>query len=210
LIRYYREPNKWLFGGIFKVLGRSGDRYDLELQSLHKELIGRLLIDFYRYQGLRGRAYNLEKYYDDFAVSEIFRKRYDGIEFPGYENISISFSDLEQAFQIQKADWKGALEHVKGVYVIFDTSNGKKYVGSAYGEWGLWARWGVYVGTGHGWNDELTKLLSTHGLKYAQKNFVFTLIEYFSMKTDDQVVIDRESFWKDALLSRTEFGYNKN
>jgi hypothetical protein len=31
-----------------------------------------------------------------------------------------------------KADWKAALENVKGVYLIVDRSHGKMYVGSAY------------------------------------------------------------------------------
>ena len=79
LIQFYHEPNKWLFGGIFKVVKRLEDwadtevGYELELVDLHKELVGRLVIDFYRYQGMRGRAFLLEGYYKDFVVSEILK-----------------------------------------------------------------------------------------------------------------------------------------
>lgn len=217
LIQFYHEPNKWLFGGIFKVIERHEDwadtevGYKLELMDLHKDLIGRLVIDFYRYQGMRGRAYLLEGYYKDFLVSEILKKPYDGINFPGYENINIDFPELETVFKIQKNDWKGALENVKGVYLIIDKANGKKYIGSAYGDFGIWSRWAVYIGTGgHGFNDELTKLIKANGIEYARSNFKFSLLEYRSMKTDDSAIINRESFWKEVLLSRGDYGYNKN
>lgn len=216
LIQFYPEPNKWLFGGIFEVKERYDNweetkvGYRVELLDLHKEMIGRLIIDFYRYQGMRGRAYKLENYFKDFKISQILKQPYDGINFPGYENINIDFQKLELIFKYQKNDWKAALENVKGVYVIFDKSNGKKYVGSAYGDFGIWSRWSVYAGTGHGFNDELTKLISQEGIDYARKNFRFCLLEYRKAGTDDSIIIARESFWKEALLSRNEFGYNKN
>jgi hypothetical protein len=216
LIQFYHEPNKWLFGGIFQVVKRfddwakTGVGYELELIDLHKELIGRLIIDFYRKPGLRGRAFLLENHYKDFTVSEILKKPFDGINFPGYENINIDFPELETVYKFQKNDWKGALENVKGVYVIVDKSNGKKYVGSAYGDFGIWSRWAVYISTGHGFNDELTRLISKNGIEYARQNFRFCLLEYRSMKVDDNIIINRESFWKETLLTRGEFGYNKN
>jgi hypothetical protein len=210
LIQFYHEPNKWLFGGIFKVTESLDVGYELELMDLHQDLIGRLVIDFYRYQGMRGRAFKLEGYYKDFIVSEILKKPFDGINFPGYEKINIDFPELETVYKFNKNDWKGALENVKGVYVIADKSNGRKYVGSAYGDFGIWSRWGVYVGTGHGFNDELTKIISENGIDYARKNFRFSLLEYRSMKIDDNVIINRESFWKEVLLTRGLFGYNRN
>lgn len=210
LIQFYHEPNKWLFGGIFKVIKRFDDRYEVELVDSHKELIGRLVIDFYRYQGMRGRAFLLENYYKDFVVSEILKKPFDGVNFPGYENINIDFTELETVFKYQKNDWKAALENVKGVYVITDKLNGKKYVGAANGDFGVWSRWAVYVGTGHAFNDELTKLISENGIEYARQNFRFSLLEHRSMKVDDNVIINRESYWKEVLLTRGKFGYNKN
>lgn len=98
---------------------------------------------------------------------------------------------------------------MKGVYLIIDRSNGKMYVGSAYGDSGIWSRWVCYVETGHGWNDELTKLINTDGIDYARKNFQFSILEFRSMRTDDQVIIEREQYWK-RVFQTNVFGYNKN
>src|SRR6185437_3065016 len=43
--------------------------------------------------------------------------------------------------------------------LIVDRGNGKMYVGSAYGDAGIWSRWTSYIKTGHGGNDQLTRLI---------------------------------------------------
>ena len=117
---------------------------------------------------------------------------------------------LENIIGIQKPDWKGALESVKGIYLITDTNNGKRYVGSAYGDNGIWSRWANYVATGHGNNAELVQVIKRPGIQYARKHFRFALLETRSMNTDDNVVIQREQHWKRILLSQGDYGYNKN
>lgn len=214
LIKHYTKADKWFFGGVFKVISRDNRKnangYKIKLQDFHKELIGRLVIDFKRRQGMLGRAFCLESFFDEFSVSEIIKEEYTGEEFPGYENIDLDFRALEHIYEIQKDDWKVALEHVKGVYLISDTCNGKRYVGAAYGAYGIWSRWNCYVKTGgHAWNDDLLRLIRKKGKAYAQKNFKVTLLEYRPAKTDDSVLKEREAFWKKVMLSR-EHGYNKN
>lgn len=216
MIPDYHRLGKYVFGGIFKVVKRLDDwqetskGYEVELTNQFESLIGRLVVDFYRYQGLRGRAFLLESFIDYFSVSEILQKPYEGEDFPGYDNIRIDFSALELIVKNQKIDWRVALENVKGIYLIVDKSNGKKYVGSAYGDNGIWSRWSTYILTGHGYNDELVDLITKNGLDYARKNFHFAILELRSMKTDDDTIINRESFWKEVLLTRGNFGYNKN
>lgn len=41
------------------------------------------------------------------------------------------------------------------MYLITDSSNGKKYVGSATGENMIWGRWKDYIANGNGGNIEL-------------------------------------------------------
>ena len=108
-----------------------------------------------------------------------------------YENITLDFHELEAVFAQNKPDWKAALENVKGVYLIVDKSNGIKYVGSAYGDAGIWSRWSAYMSTGHGGNAELKKIIRDKGIKYARKNFRLSLLECRAMKTDDATIIDR-------------------
>jgi len=170
-------------------------------------MIGRLKLHFVRLG--RAKALRLENYLEQLFVSEIIKTEYTGEVFCGYENINHKFSALETIFGQSKSDWKAALENVKGIYLITDISIGKRYVGSAFGEAGIWSRWSCYVGTGHGWNDEPTKLIKKNGRDYARENFVFNRLEYRSMKTDDKTVIEREGYWKEAMMSRGEYGYNK-
>ena len=216
LIPDYHRPGKYIFGGVFRVVERYQDYIDTEVgykvewADQYKELIGRLVVDFYRYQGLRGRAFIFANYINDMTVSEITEKPYGGIDFPGYENILLPFDMLELLVLNQKQDWITALGNVKGVYVICDKSNGKKYVGSAYNGAGIWSRWSCYASTGHGYNDDLVTVIEKEGIDYARKNFQFSVLEVISMRADDSYVVERESFWKDVLLTRTQFGYNKN
>jgi hypothetical protein len=210
---FYHETDKWLFGGIWEVTKRHLDKshqsggYEIESVKKYDDLVGRLVINLKRPP--RGRAFLLENYFDKMSVSEILKERYTGESFSGYQNINHSFMAIESIVRNKKLDWKGALQNVKGIYQIMDQKNGKKYIGSAYGEHGIWSRWECYIGTGHGWNDELTKLIKSQGFDYAQRNFSFTLLEFYPMNTDDKFVRARESFWKEVTLSK-KFGYNKN
>ena len=209
LIQYYPRQERWLFGGIFEVLARpTGGHYKLRLSPRFDHFIGRLLVG-HRGPGVQGRSFKPETYFHELTVEQVLEEPYLGAEFPGFEAICHDFAQLESIVAQGKPDWKASLEAVKGVYLITDTKNGKKYVGSAYGSGGIWQRLCCYIGTGHGWNDELTKLIKSEGIEYARENFQFALLEYRSAKTDDDAIIQREQHWKNVLKTR-EFGYNKN
>lgn len=208
LIHFYPEQDTWLFGGLFKITRRHSDRYEVELQRKLGNLVGRLKVRYKR--SGRAKAVLPDKQFGRMTVAEILRQPYTGEAFPGYEDICLPFERLEAVISQERKDWKSALSNVKGVYLIADKSNGKKYVGSAYGTTGIWSRWSCYVGTGHGHNDDFSKIIKEHGIDYARRNFVFTLLEYRPLRTDDQAIIDRESFWKESLLTRGEYGYNNN
>ncbi len=209
MIEYYPQNDTYLFGGVFEVIDKRSDSYELKEIDSFSKYVGRILCSFHRYQGMRGRGFYLEKHYDNFNVKQVFPEPYSGEIFPGYENVNHPFHMLEPIFQKEKLDWYAALRNVKGVYLISDKSNGRKYVGSAYGDSGIWQRWACYIGTGHGWNDELTHVIRKEEIDYARKNFVFIILDTMPMNTIDEKVIGRESFWKEALCSRSH-GYNKN
>ncbi len=206
---FYPISNAYLFGGVFEVMERRPDGYIIKEVEAYRKWDGRLICRFFRYQGLRGRAFNLEGQIDSFEVLEVLPERYDGEKFCGYENINHQFSMLHPILQREKQDWKASLMAVKGVYLILDTSNGKSYVGSAYGDSGIWSRLACYINTGHGWNDELVSTINEKGLDYALANFKFSILEVFAFTTPDDIIFARESHWKNVMLSR-QFGYNRN
>lgn len=103
-----------------------------------------------------------------------------------------------------------ALKNAKGIYLISDTKTRKRYVGSAYGDQGIWSRWCAYTHSGHGGNVELRALVADPALAYCRTNFRFALLEHRPSRTDDHIIIERESFWKRILQSRGEYGLNRN
>jgi hypothetical protein len=209
-MEFYPKADAWLFGGGFEVIeSRPRTRYKLKPEERFDKYVGRLLVSFHRYQGMRGRAFNLESFLNQLKVLEIFSKPYSGESFPGLEGINHDFSALEAIFAAQRADWQAALESVNGVYVITDKRNGRHYVGSACGNQGIWSRWACYIENCHAGNDEMMRLIKAKGRSYARKYFRFAILEVMLKATAKDLVQGREAHWKRALLTR-EFGYNGN
>ena len=137
LIDFYPQRDTWLFGGVYQVLTRepinNSHSYEIEAVQDYKGLIGRMKIAFKR-PG-RARSVKFEKHYPTLVLAEILPEPYSGEVFCGYDRIDIGFPMLENLVKRQRTDWKTALGNAKGVYLITDVSNGKRYVGS-----GLWHR----------------------------------------------------------------------
>ena len=93
--------------------------------------------------------------------------------------------------------------------MITDKSNGKHYIGSAYGNEMIWNRWSAYVKSYHGGNKGLKPLVEQHGKEYIEQNFHFALLETFKSTVEDSVIGQRESYWKIVLDTRIH-GYNEN
>ena len=147
---------------------------------------------------------------DQFEVLEILADSYGGEQFSGYDNVRLSYGQLNRIVDRGLPDWTAALENQKGVYVITDRATGKLYVGSATSENGmLLGRWASYISSGHGGNLELVSLIKDNGLDYARENFQFSLLENYNASVDDHVILQRESWWKETLASR-RYGYNAN
>ena len=87
LIQFYHETDAWLFGGIFRVVARHEDRYEVKLAdlgSIHRALEAALNLSRANNAGqLRKIAMT------DFSVLEILREPYSGRQFPGYDDIDL-------------------------------------------------------------------------------------------------------------------------
>ena len=175
--------------------------YEYEILSKYDKYFGRLIIKF------KNKSQNMIRLapsvIDDCEVVEILPDTFDNDIFPGYDNVRVSWEELSRV--IEKEGWKTALQNQKGVYLITDKSNGKMYVGSAYGENMILGRWRSYLKSGHGGNLGL-KTIDFNDIK---KNFEYSILDIFKSTTDDNVILSRESWWKAALKTK-EFGYNEN
>lgn len=159
----------------------------------------------------RGGRVNLENLYRHIAVSEILPEPYSGRVFQGYHLAHLSFQELELFIKRGASDWENALRHVKGVYMITDIKSQRRYIGSAYGEQGIWGRWSLYAAVGHGGNMGMRALLEGHDLNYCRRHFKFALLEHMDARTDDRLIIARENYWKQVMDARNiETGLNRN
>ena len=73
-MRIYDEPDTWLFGGVFEIVGRDPDSYRVELIGCRRRFIGRLKLRLGHSRPIRAR---LATYWDRLEVSEILPVPYD-------------------------------------------------------------------------------------------------------------------------------------
>lgn len=202
----------WLLTTVKKVTKElnvfGGINYEGEELSEYSQYFGRVIIKYHKTAQTQGMYY--ETICDELEVLEILPNMFDGDEFPGYDKVRLSYGQLASVIERQKKSWVAALENQKAVYLITDKSNGKLYVGSATSDKGmLLSRWSSYAENGHGGNVELKKLVSEQGFDYIKQNFQYSILENYNARIDDKVILERESWWKETLQSRT-FGYNAN
>ena len=141
-------------------------------------------------------------------VTEIYPKGFVSL-FPGWDKVHPSHKELTEIINNPNGnkDWYEYLSRHSGVYVIFDSSTGNQYVGSASGGKGIWSRWEGYVKTGHNGNKGL-KALANENPDFAN-TFTYSLHHVFPKTVSKNDVLYYESLLKDKLGSRA-FGLNEN
>jgi hypothetical protein len=117
---------------------------------------------------------------------------------PRWDAIDLTWEELA----VLPPSWRLKLSEWRGVYYILDASDGKGYVGSAYGKTNLLGRWQSYAAAGHGGNRLLRGRDPHH--------FRFTILERVSPDMDPDEVIRREGSWKQRLHTRDPHGPNDN
>lgn len=162
--------------------------YDLKHNQVMSDLSERLVIDW-------GRGTLAWVQRSDKPVLEIRRTNSIG-DFASYSEVKLSYYDLKTLMGDASSNltWRSALSSVNGVYLIRDKSSGKLYVGSAYGEQGIYSRWRIYATSGHGGDVMLRDL--------DHSQFEFSILEIAPPTLSAQEVIDIENKWKDRLGTR--------
>lgn len=170
-------------------------RYNLRRNNILDDLSERLVIEW----GASTVSWVQKK---DKEVVELKGKKSIG-DFRSFGQVSLSYQDLITMAQYPDTNltWIKALSSVNGVYLIKDTLTGKLYVGSAYGEQGIYGRWSTYAKKGDGGNLGLENL--------DPSNFIFSILEIVPATTTADGVIEYENRWKEKLGTR-QFGLNKN
>jgi hypothetical protein len=155
--------------------------------------IGLLLIEWGSgYRSWVQRAERQEK-----LVVEIRREVFDPA-FPGFRDFRYHIADIEAI----PFGWREALRAVNGIYLLVCLETGKQYVGSAYGQDGLWGRFLDYARTGHGGNLELRRR--------GPANYQVCVLEVIPPTASQEDVVRSESMWKDKLRTRQPYGLNEN
>ncbi len=210
---YYRK-NEWIFAGIYEKISEEkiGDKkykYVTRLLNRYEDFIGRLVLHYIKPHP-QNTYLTLEKVFNELKIVEILHDKVTLEEFPGFENIDISYSELKYIIESENDGWKSALSNMQGIYLISDIKNGQLYVGAAYGRYAFWQRWAEYAKNGTGGNKRLREKLEENGSDYLY-NFRYSILEVFSkqIKTE-KYILDREKHWKNILLTRSKFGYNIN
>ena len=187
---------------------RNGIAYEGTELAEYKKYYGRVVVKYHN--TVQNMVRWADKLIEEIEVSEILSSFYEGKNFPGYDKVSLKYNELRTIIENNKTDWVNALSNQKAVYLITDLFTGKLYVGSATSDKGmLLDRWKNYVSNGHGGNKELKEIVEKQGFDYVKQNFQYTIIENYNAKIEDKVILERESYWKEALDSRIH-GMNCN
>ncbi|MBK3518477.1 GIY-YIG nuclease family protein, partial [Carboxylicivirga marina] len=131
-------------------------------------------------------------------------------EFPGLMKIKISAQELKTIINNPQAHskWYESLTRLQAVYMILDKKSGNQYIGTTYGQNGLWQRWESYAkGNFTGGNKELIQLKEKDVNFHS--NLQYSILEVLSKNASQKECVDAESLWKEKLGTRT-FGLNKN
>ncbi|MBN2893297.1 MAG: GIY-YIG nuclease family protein [Bacteroidales bacterium] len=131
-------------------------------------------------------------------------------EFPGLMRIKLSAQELKTIINNPQthSKWYESLTRLQAVYMILDKKTGNQYIGTTYGQNGLWQRWENYAkGDFTGGNKELIDLKEKDNNFH--DNFQYSILEVLSKNASQKECVDAESLWKEKLGTRT-FGLNKN
>lgn len=167
-------------------------QFTLDPHPALAELKGRLILT-----RPSGRGYTRWAVSTSFEVVAIERESRLTDQLPPWDELVLGWSQLA----VLPSVWKVRLGEWRGIYLITDMSDGKQYVGAAYGTENLLGRWQTYLRSGHGGNRDLRSR--------RPEDFRFSILQRVSPDLEPEAVQALEASWKTRLQTR-ELGLNRN
>jgi hypothetical protein len=168
--------------------------FNLELTKLYVSWKGKLVVGWPPPE----RSWWRRAHRNNIPILSILEESVLDAAMPDWEAINLSWEEIG----LLPIRWRSALSQWRGIYYIFDTSDGKGYVGAAYGEANIYGRWLNYAKRGHGGN----KLLKQRDPRHLR----FSILQRVSPDMNASDLIRLESSWKERLHTRQPFGLNDN
>jgi hypothetical protein len=167
--------------------------FDLEDTDFYPEWRGRLIVHW----GEGGeRSWSRWADKNTFPVDAIRESTTVEEPVPNWGELMIVWNELKFLWP----SWQAALSQWRGIYFILDRSDGKGYVGSAYGDENILGRWMTYAyGSGDGGNKKLRGR--------DPRSFVFSILQLVAPSMPPDEVINLEQTWM-KRLGTLEFGLN--
>jgi hypothetical protein len=197
--RYWKIPANRELHEVFGMGGFSGDRpttlwFDLVLRTgFYSNWRGRLVI---RWPGLE-RSWWRWAERNDFEIEAIYESSALEKAVPAWDELVVTWPELK----VLPTKWQSLLREWRGIYYIWDSSDGRGYVGAAYGTDNILGRWLRYSVSGHGGNKELRRR--------NPNNFYFSILQRVSPDMPSDEAVRLEQTWKTRLHSR-DYGLNEN
>lgn len=156
--------------------------FDLRVMPQMAELKGRLVLTWPEMYA--ARSWSRWAAPNTFPVKAIHEESVLVPTMPSWRYLIIEWAELQTLAE----SWKAKLREWRAIYLIHDMSDGKNYIGSAYGEDNLDHRWAEYVRTGgHGGNVQLRGR--------SPDNFRFSILELVGPSMPMEEVVEIERSW---------------
>lgn len=171
-------------------------RFDLSSTQALARFKGKLVVDWPRPDRSWYRWADPTR--NRFPVHAIHEDSLFAPNMPPWQEIALGWKELA----ILPARWRSQMSQWRGIYFIFDATDGKGYIGSAYGADNMLGRWLNYAMSGHGGNRHL--------LERDPAGFIFSILQRVSPDMPPDDVIAVESSWKMRLHAAYPVGLNGN
>ena len=170
--------------------------FDLALTDFYEQWKGKLIVGWPPPE----RAWYRRAHQNEFPVLAILEESALIAGMPEWYDVVFPWEQLS----VLPTPWKIKLSQWRGIYYVWDGSDGK---GSAYGHDNILGRWVKgYGASGHGRNS----LLRQRVKEGHHPKFVFSILELVAQSMSFEDIVKLESTWKNWLHTRAPDGLNEN